>query len=182
MFSKMARRWQWWRLHSAGAHIHYDLNAVTSFFTGHAPNFSLGARAGIAPGARVVVGRLGGQPGQLSIGDDVFINHFAIIDCHCQITIGSRVMLGPSAYLCDFDHNTDVSAGSPAAGPIQGAPVIIGDDVWIGAHAVVLKGVTIGNGAIIAAGAVVTSDVAPLAIAGGVPARVLKMRSGATAS
>lgn len=53
---------------------------------------------------------------------------------------------------------------------------IIGNDVWIGAHAVVLKGVHIGDGAIVAAGAVVTKDVPPYAIVGGVPAKVIKFR------
>lgn len=56
------------------------------------------------------------------------------------------------------------------------APVSIGSDVWIGARAVVLGGVKIGHGAVVAAGAVVTKDVAPYAIVGGVPARVIRMR------
>ena len=60
--------------------------------------------------------------------------------------------------------------------PLQGAPVRIGNDVWIGAHAVVLKGVTIGDGAVIAAGAVVTKDVPAGVIAGGMPARVIRQR------
>ena len=54
------------------------------------------------------------------------------------------------------------------------APIVVGKDVWIGAHATILKGVTIGDGAIIAAGAVVTRDVPPNTIAAGVPARVVK--------
>lgn len=56
------------------------------------------------------------------------------------------------------------------------APVMIGYDGWIGANAVVLKGVNIGDGAIVGAGAVVTRDVPPLAIVGGNPAKVIKMR------
>ena len=55
-------------------------------------------------------------------------------------------------------------------------PPIIGNDVWIGANAIILQGVTIGDGAIIAAGAVVTKDVPPYAIVGGVPAKVIKYR------
>lgn len=55
-------------------------------------------------------------------------------------------------------------------------PVIIGSDVWIGAHVLILDGVTIGNGAVIAAGSVVTKDIEPFAIAGGVPAKVIRYR------
>jgi acetyltransferase-like isoleucine patch superfamily enzyme len=61
------------------------------------------------------------------------------------------------------------------------APVTIGDDVWIGAHAVVTGGVEIGRGAVVAAGAVVTRDVPPHAIVGGVPAMVIGERSAAGA-
>lgn len=60
--------------------------------------------------------------------------------------------------------------------PIENPPVVIGNDVWVGAKAVVLSGVTIGDGAVVAAGAVVTKDVPPYAIVGGVPARVIKFR------
>lgn len=56
------------------------------------------------------------------------------------------------------------------------SPTVIGNDVWIGANAVICRGVTIGNGAVIAAGAVVTSDIAPYSIAGGLPAKHLKYR------
>ena len=56
-------------------------------------------------------------------------------------------------------------------------PVIIGDDVWIGGRVIILPGVTIGNGAIVGAGAVVTRDVPEYAIVGGVPAKVIKMRT-----
>ena len=57
-------------------------------------------------------------------------------------------------------------------------PIIIGDDVWIGGHVIVLPGVHVGNGAILAAGAVVTKDVPEYAIVGGNPARVIKYRNG----
>ena len=60
--------------------------------------------------------------------------------------------------------------------PNVATPIRIGNDVWIGAHAVILSGVTIGDGAVVAAGAVVHQDVMPYAIVGGVPARVLGER------
>ena len=60
--------------------------------------------------------------------------------------------------------------------PYYRKPIVIGDDVWIGACAIILKGVTINNGAVIAAGAVVTKDVEPYAIVAGNPARIIKYR------
>ena len=56
------------------------------------------------------------------------------------------------------------------------ASIVVGDDVWIGAHAAILAGVTIGNGAVVGAGAVVTHDVAPYTVVAGIPARVIKRR------
>lgn len=115
--------------------------------------------------------------GNLTIGDYFFLNHYAIVDCHQLITIGDGVMVGPSAYITDFDH--DISLKTPAVSGVGRkvcSPVSIGNNVWIGANAVVLKGVHIGDGAVVAAGAVVTKDVPALAVVGGIPARVLKMR------
>ncbi|MBP6872851.1 MAG: acyltransferase [Bacteroidales bacterium] len=59
-------------------------------------------------------------------------------------------------------------------GYVQSKPILIGDNVWIGMRAIILKGVTIGNGSIVAAGAVVTKDVPPNTVVGGVPARVIR--------
>jgi galactoside O-acetyltransferase len=58
-------------------------------------------------------------------------------------------------------------------------PIVVGDDVWIGANATVLRGITIGRGAVVGANSVVTRDVAPFSIVGGVPARVIGHRGGA---
>lgn len=72
---------------------------------------------------------------------------------------------GFATFPCPFD--TDLSKGDP---------VIIGNDVWIGANAIIMRGVTIGDGAIVAAGAIVTKDVPPYAIVGGIPAKVIRYR------
>lgn len=60
--------------------------------------------------------------------------------------------------------------------PVQDAPVVIEDDVWCGANVTILKGVTIGRGSVVAAGAVVTKSFPPYSIIGGVPAKLIKMR------
>lgn len=113
--------------------------------------------------------------GKLVIGDSVFFNRGAYIACRELVRIGSRCRFGEYTSIHDGDHvfGPDAEAAGGRAG-FATAPVIIGDDVWIGAKATILRGVTIGDRAVIAAGAVVTRDVPPDCLAGGVPARVLE--------
>lgn len=109
----------------------------------------------------------------ISIGDDCYFN----VGCHFlgDITIGRQVMCGPRVTIWGRDHG--MKFGTPMKSqPHVAAPIVIGDDVWIGAHAVVLRGVRIGNGAVIAAGAVVRADVPEFAVVGGVPARIIASR------
>jgi acetyltransferase-like isoleucine patch superfamily enzyme len=89
------------------------------------------------------------------------------IRCEDRISIGDRVAIARDVSIMDSDQHSIV-------GSSKTAPVVIGDDVWIGTRAIILKGVTIGNGAVIAAGAVVTKDIPPGMLAGGVPARSLR--------
>ncbi|MBX5165264.1 MULTISPECIES: sugar O-acetyltransferase [unclassified Rhizobium] len=107
----------------------------------------------------------------ISVGANVFINQ----GCHFMdmggIAIGDDVMIGPKV--------TIVSAGHPVSpskrrNGITAAPVIIGKNVWIGAAATILQGVTIGENAVIAAGAVVSRSVPANSMVAGVPARVIK--------
>ncbi len=106
----------------------------------------------------------------LVIGEDVFING----GCHFQdqggIEIGDRVLIGHRVVMATLDH--DLAPTRRAL--LHAAPIRIGSDVWIGAGAVITRGVTVGDGAVIAAGAVVTRDVPPGCVVGGVPARVLR--------
>lgn len=174
-----AKAGRWWRrtaLRRAGAHIHPDLQSQSPFFSGSASGFRCDREAWLAAGVRIIVGHSAGNPGKLTIGRRIFINHYAVIDCHYEMTLGNDVLIGPHAYIGDFDHDFSTSDASNIGGPTCYASVHIGNHVWIGANAVVLKGVTIGDGAVVAAGAVVTDDVPARAIVGGVPARVLKMR------
>ena len=115
------------------------------------------------------------MPGsELLIGDDVGISG-AIIYAWRRIEIGDRVLLGAGATIYDSDfHPLEVEARNRFDESKVGiAPVRIESDVWLGARAMVLKGVTVGQGSVVAAGAVVTSDVPPGSIVGGVPARVI---------
>lgn len=176
LFAKLARRWRWLRLKMAGADVAYDIQSQAPFFTGEASGFKCGGQAWIACGAKLIVGQGATGAGRLTLGDRIFINHYAIVDCHCEVTIGNDVMIGPHAYIGDFDHVLSIAEGPAIGRQTSGAPVRIADHVWIGTHAVVLKGVSIGAGAVIAAGAVVTRDVPSMGVVGGVPARLLRMR------
>jgi acetyltransferase-like isoleucine patch superfamily enzyme len=111
-----------------------------------------------------------GPGGTLTIGDDVFVNHGAVLSASCEIHIGNRVNIAPRCTLLDNDfHGTDERGAAP-----RKAPIILEDDVWLGTGVIVLRGVKIGHGAVIAAGAVVSRDVPAGMLAGGVPARVLR--------
>jgi galactoside O-acetyltransferase len=110
------------------------------------------------------------HPESLSFGHQVDIGEYVVIRASGGVSIGSRVLVAAHAVISSRQHPTTL----PRWGVIEDAPITIEDDVWIGAGAVVLPGVTIGRGSVVAAGAVVTADVAPQTMVGGVPARVIK--------
>jgi len=112
---------------------------------------------------------------RLQILTGTYVNRFTMFDASDSITVGERCMIGPFCYITDHDHG--MRAGTTVGSqPLESAPVRIGNDVWIGAGAIVLKGVTIGEGAVVGAGAVVTRDVPARAIVVGVPAKVVGSR------
>ena len=106
----------------------------------------------------------------IKVGKNVFINSGCRFQDQGGITIGDGVLIGHNVVLATLNHDIDPRK----RGTMHPAPITIGNDVWIGANATVVPGVTIGDGAIIAAGAVVTKDVPPNVIVGGVPAKILK--------
>ena len=106
----------------------------------------------------------------IKLGKNVFINSGCCFQDHAGIEIGDGTLIGHQVVIATLNHAQD---------PLSRAdmfpkPVKIGKNVWIGAHATILPGVTIGDNAIIAAGAVVTKDVEKNAVAGGVPAKKIK--------
>ena len=109
---------------------------------------------------------------QISVGDH-FVGNFnlTILD-EAPVTIGSHVYIGPNVGIYTVHHA--LLADQRNEGIMQSLPVVIGDNVWIGGNAVILRGVTIGEGAVIGAGSVVSRDIPPRVIAVGNPCRVLR--------
>ncbi len=120
-------------------------------------------------GTSLPVEILVGQRGSLSVGDDTWLNFGVVLAAAKRVQIGHRVMIGQHSIVSD----TPVPESATWEGT-EGAPIVIGDDVWIAGRVTVMPGVTIGDGAVIAAGSIVTEDIPPRMLAGGIPARVLK--------
>ena len=115
---------------------------------------------------------------KIAIHQGTYINRYTMLDAHSQISIGRNCMIGPHCYITDANHGR-------AAGVLvreqqmEPRPVMIEDDVWLGASVVVLPGVRLGRGCVIGAGAVVTNDVPAGAVFAGVPAVRIGNRSQA---
>lgn len=103
----------------------------------------------------------------VEIGDRAHFNNNVTLIVRDRVVIGSDTIVSQNVVIRDSDVHS-------ICGSINHAPIIIGNHVWIGTNAIILKGVTIGDGAVIAAGAVVTSDVPAGCIVAGNPARVIK--------
>jgi len=134
----------------------------------------MGAKFGkdvvIYPGVWINPGR------NLVIGDEVDLAKDVLITTSGGVRIGDRSLIGYRTQIISINHSIP-PIGQPF--PISGddpRPVIIGKDVWVGANCIITPGVTIGDGAVIAAGSVVTKDVDANSIVGGIPARLIKMR------
>jgi acetyltransferase-like isoleucine patch superfamily enzyme len=119
----------------------------------------------------------------ISIGDNVSLGYRPIlIASQSHIVIGNNVMFGPQVTIRGGNHRTDIlgrfmiSVTNEEKRPSDDPGVTIKDDVWIGTRAIILAGVTIDTGAIVAAGSVVTKSVPSYAIVGGNPAKIIKMR------
>jgi maltose O-acetyltransferase len=115
---------------------------------------------------------------RLTIGAGTYVNRFTMFDASESIDVGRQCLIGPFSYITDHDHGSCASRPR-AAQPLVASPVRIGDSVWIGAHVIILKGVTIGSNAVIGAGAVVTRDVGDGEKVAGVPAHVIEPRTRA---
>lgn len=110
---------------------------------------------------------------RIRIGNSNYFNRNVMLDACGLIEIGDRNMFGPDVYITDSNHQFGGSF-SPGELPMDQGNVVIGNRCWIGAKAVILKGVRLGDGCVVAAGAVVTRSVEPGVVVAGVPARPLR--------
>lgn len=150
---------------------------------------AMGTNVEFAPGVTIIT------PENVSVGDNVLFN----IGCHVQasspVTIGSKTHFAPYCILygplevgdkcavaahtvfASIGHTYDRPEIPFVDQPAQKAPIVLEDNVWIGANASIIAGVRIGTGSIVGAGAVVTHDVEPYSVVGGVPARLIRRRT-----
>jgi acetyltransferase-like isoleucine patch superfamily enzyme len=109
---------------------------------------------------------------QIVLGPRSFVGHHATLAAYESVEIGAGAFLAEMVSIRDHDH----AVGSPpSTGDMTVTPVVVGDDVWIGAKATVLRGVNVGAGAVVGANAVVRGPVPARALVAGVPARVVRM-------
>ena len=111
-------------------------------------------------------------PSKISIGEGSVIGHGVTLDGRNGISIGKNVNMSSEVMIWTMQHDYN----DPDFGP-EGGPVIIEDYVWISARTIILPNVTIGEGAVVAAGAVVTKNVEPYTVVGGVPAKKIANRN-----
>ena len=117
-----------------------------------------------------------GADPQLTIGKRTFIGQHTVIGVFQPVSIGSYSMIGAYCYLISANHRyerRDIPMGEQG---FSGAPIVLEEDVWLGTHVVVLPGVTIGKGAIVAAGSIVNKSIPPYEIWGGTPAKFIRER------
>jgi acetyltransferase-like isoleucine patch superfamily enzyme len=130
-----------------------------------------------------IFGNRGETVPEIVIGDRTFIGHGVVMSASSSIRIGQHCLIAGGVQISDYDgHPVDAArrrAGEPT--PPEGIkPVVIEDDVWVGASVIIIKGVKIGARSIVGAGAVVTRDVPPDTVVAGNPARVVKQLAEAT--
>jgi acetyltransferase-like isoleucine patch superfamily enzyme len=133
----------------------------------------LGPHCRLGPGAYFETS----DAGRIDIGSHVTINRGCVFVSYARIAIGDDTLIGEYVSIRDANHGTDDTDTPIRLQPHTSSPIIIGRDVWIGRGSCILKGVTIGDGAVIAANSVVTKDVAPRDIVAGAPARLIRNRS-----
>jgi putative colanic acid biosynthesis acetyltransferase WcaF len=108
----------------------------------------------------------------LEIAGQCHVGRHSLLDGRGGLTIGRNVVIAGYCLLITADHDPQDAGFAGRLGAID-----VGDRVWIGSRSTILKGVTLGEGAVVAAGAVVTTDVAPWSVVGGIPAKVIGSRS-----
>jgi len=111
---------------------------------------------------------------ELVVGDNTSINYLTGISVECSVRIGNNCKIAGETVIFDNDSHNTYFGDDRKMRQEDVAPVVIEDNVWIGMRSIILKGVTIGHGAVVAAGSVVTKDIMPLTLVGGNPASKIR--------
>ena len=176
-------RWRAWQLRAAGVKLSAPLYVLGGscirhvFARGRRGSIQLGPRAMISHG--VVIESWGGD---VRIGHNVFLGPHAVIYGHGGVEIGDECLIAMHCTIVSSNHTVPDFGRTIQYEPDELRPTRLGRDVWLGAGAIVLGGVAIGDGCVVGAGAVVTKDLPPGAIAMGSPAVIKSFRAGAPAS
>ena len=171
------------RLYDAGDSVLFAARERAKHLTWRLQQMDPTDREGREALLRELLGRLGRdswiEPGfrcdygsHIVLGDGVFINYDCVFLDVAPITIGDHVLIAPRVCLYTAGHPTDPAVRR--TGLEFGLPITVEEDAWLGGSSVLLPGVTIGKGSIVAAGSVVTRDIPPGVIAAGSPCRVLR--------
>lgn len=147
------------------------LNVIKSMFL-RICGATIGRRVVYYPGVWITMSK----SSKLTIGDDVDLAKDVLLTVGEKVVIGNRVLVGYGTKILSSNHRIPPQLGRIFEAGHERSSVVIGSDVWIGAGAVILPGVEIGEGAVIAAGSVVTKDVSAYTIVGGNPARFIRNR------
>jgi len=128
----------------------------------------------ICQGVRIAGGGRFIGRGRMTVGEQTWLGPYGLYVTHpdASIQIGARCDIGPE--VCFVTGTHDVGDASRRAGKGKAQPIFVGDGCWLGARVTVLGGTSIGEGSVIAAGAVVAADIPPHTLAGGVPAKVIR--------
>lgn len=134
--------------------------------------FYLAAGVKIGRGSHLHMGTQWFYPPGVEIGEDTIIGQNAFLDGRAKLKIGSHVDIASDVMIYNSEHDIDSEGFTAVTGSVE-----IGDYVFIGPRSIILQGVKIGKGAVIAAGAVVTRDIAEFTVVGGVPAKFIRQRN-----
>lgn len=156
----------------SGLHKLFVNVAAASILTPSSVRYRIYKAFGIRTETRFLSPRCFFSGTRITIGEGSFINYGCYFENHGEIRIGKHTSLGMEVMLCASTHEMG-DAGKRAGNPV-GQPILIGNGVWIGTRATILPGVTIGDGCVIAAGAVVNKDCQPNGLYAGTPARRIK--------
>ncbi len=162
--------WQKNRLKHLGKGVYIDKNVAFLRYPG---NISIGDEVVVKEGARICSCN---EQATITVGNRTTVGYHTFIFASEKIEIGNDCLIAPFVYIVDSNHQIKKDRNINEQ-PNETAPISIGNDVWIASHVTILKGVQIGDGAVIAANSVVNKHVPPYEIHGGSPAKKIGERN-----